>query len=103
MTESNKNHWYHIFFYPIFTPRGFLLRAGLITLIYFILHLAGFREYTIILSGNSPTDNPANTSASSLGCVYIVFYFAWILLAPILLLAVPFFAALNRLFPSRHQ
>ncbi len=101
MTETTNNHWYKIFSYPIFSPKGFLLRAGLLTLIYLVLHLAGLREYTIILSGNSPTDNPANTLASSLGCTYIVFYFAWILLVPVLLLAVPIFTVLNLLFPQK--
>ncbi len=105
MTEKNNNsrHWLKIFAYPIFSPKGFLLRAGIIALIFFILHIAGLREYTIILSGNSPTENPAQTLAGALGCIYIVFYFALILCAPILLIAAPIFAALTRLLPPKPQ
>jgi hypothetical protein len=95
MTEEKKTRWYKIFSYPIFSPTGFCLRAGLIALIYGILHLAGLREYTVILSGNSPTDNPANTLASSLGCIYIFFYFAFTFLVPILLIAALIFTGLN--------
>jgi hypothetical protein len=94
MTEKNNSSWSKWIFCPIFSPKGFLLRAGLIAVIYFIFHLAGLREYTVILSGNSPTDDPAHTYAGSLGCVYIVFCFAFILLVPILLIAAPVFAGL---------
>lgn len=70
----------------IFTPRGFLTRAVLCWLVFAILHLAGLREYTGLLTMTKPAGVPYLLAATG-ATTYIVFYLAAILLAPILAIA----------------
>lgn len=76
----------------LFSPRGFILRALVITAGYALAHFAGLREYTTFLSGTvSPGADPHTTAV--LGVVYLALYFAWTLGVPILLLAAGIFWA----------
>jgi hypothetical protein len=71
----------------IFSPRGFLLRAGVIGAAFLALHLAGLRDYASVLNG---TVGPASTgwkTSAFLGVAYLVVYMALVILAPILILA----------------
>ena len=52
------------------SARDLLQRAAAISVIFLLAHLAGFREYTGILA-----------------VIYIVFYLAFVVLAPVLVLA----------------
>ncbi len=65
------------------TARGLWTRAGLITLAYLVLSLAGVRHYTGFLSG-TPV---GGTGHLLLGCTYLVVHFAFVVVAPILALA----------------
>jgi hypothetical protein len=65
------------------TPRGLVLRAALIALVYAVLHLAGGRSCAAFLSG-TPVGGWA---ATLLGCAYVVFHFAFVIVAPILAIA----------------
>ncbi|HOT29931.1 MAG TPA: hypothetical protein PLU72_17275 [Candidatus Ozemobacteraceae bacterium] len=79
---------------PFFSPRGFLDRALMLFLLFAICHLAGLREYTCIISGTSPTGDPADTAASMLGIAYFATYSLALLAAPVFVIA----AALLKLF-----
>jgi hypothetical protein len=59
------------------------LRAGLIALAYLVMSVAGARQYTGFLSGTPVGD----TGALILGCTYLVVHFAFVVVAPILMLA----------------
>ena len=72
---------------PLFSPTGLLFRAALVTGVFLVFHLAGWREYTSILCGTSPTGNLADRHIQFLGGLYVLFYFATIILVPILVLA----------------
>ncbi len=72
---------------PVFSPRGLAARAALIALVYALLHLAGLREYTSILSGTLPTGDPKDYLAMTLGVVYVLVHLAFFLVAPVLVLA----------------
>lgn len=81
---------------PIFSPTGFLVRACVISLIFFVCHAFGLREYTTILSGTSPTGNVKDVMAIALGATYLVLYFAFVLGVPILILASVVFYGFQR-------
>ena len=54
------------------------------------------REYTTFLSGTSANVNLSWHTASFLGLIHLLLYVAFILLAPILLIAAGLLAAWNR-------
>jgi hypothetical protein len=72
---------------PLLSPRGLLLRAAFMLLVFALLHLAGARDYTSIFSGTSPTGEPAGTGATLLAVVYAGSYLASVVLAPVMILA----------------
>jgi hypothetical protein len=69
------------------SPKDLLQRAGAITVIYFILHLAGLREYTSVLNGTVGSVALGWKLSGFLAVIYILFYLALVVLAPILVLA----------------
>jgi hypothetical protein len=71
---------------PGFSPKGFVVRAAALALVYGLLSLAGLRETMSVLSLTYPEGSSREWSA--ICCVtYLVSYFLWILGVPILLLA----------------
>jgi hypothetical protein len=81
---------------PMLSPTGLLLRAGLLALVYLALHLAGWREYTSILCGTSPTGNLADRHAALCGLIYVLLHFTVVVGCPILVLAAGLLALVNR-------
>ena len=86
MSQQNRKWTHSLFTFTAFNAKGLLIRALIIAIVFFILHLAGLREYTSILSGTYPTGDSAATSAVFWGMVYIIVYFGFVLVAPILLI-----------------
>jgi hypothetical protein len=84
---------------PLLSPRGLLLRAAIVALVFAVAHAAGLRAYTSILSGTSPTGNPADGGAALLGCVYVFLYFAFVIAVPIALIAAGLMALAERVLP----
>ena len=76
------------------TVRPLLYRAALLTAMYLLVHLAGMRQYTSVLSGTA-SFGPLHRL---FGVIYIVFYGLFVVCVPILLLA----AALLALCTSSH-
>lgn len=68
-----------------FSPGFFLSRALFIALIYVIVNAAGLVEYTTFISGTVEGASP--TQAALLGLFYMMVYFAFVLVAPILVIA----------------
>ena len=77
---------------PLVSPRSFVVLAVVIAVLFGVAHAAGLREHTSILSG---TDHAAGSA--TLGLLYALLYFAFVLGAPILILAAAIFWALSRL------
>lgn len=69
------------------TPKDFLLRAAVIGVFFLVAHLAGLREYTSFLSGTVPSPDMGWQRAAFFGLVYLILYFTFVLLVPILLIA----------------
>ena len=78
-----------------FTPTGLLLRATLLAVIYLVLSAAGLRDFTGALSFSAPVGVPGPVAA--VGCAaYLVFYFSWVLVVPVLVIAAAMLAVVAR-------
>ncbi|MFC1706817.1 hypothetical protein ACFL59_08355 [Planctomycetota bacterium] len=79
---------------PAFTPQWLLLHAGLLLVIFTILHLLGLREYTSFLSGTTPAGEVFDDRLALQGAAYLLTYLATVVLVPILVLGSGIQAAL---------
>ena len=70
----------------LFSPAGFVVLAALIAGAYHVCHGLGWREYTCVLSGTPPVGDSSDLTWLRAG-IYVVFYFAYVLVVPILLIA----------------
>ncbi len=69
------------------SAKDMLQRAAAITVVYVILHLAGFREFTGILNGTIGSLSLGWNLSGFLAVIYIVFYLMFVILVPVLVLA----------------
>ncbi len=72
---------------PRLSPHGLLSCAAVLVLLFAIMHLAGLREYTTIISGTSPTGDLRDQSALSMGVLYIILYMVATMIVPVLAIA----------------
>jgi hypothetical protein len=79
------------------SPKDLVRRAAVIALVFLVIHLAGLREYTSILNGTPGSVEMSWRTSALLGLTYIFAYLAFVLLAPILLLAAAILAVWKRL------
>ncbi len=77
-------------------PRRLLIRAGIILLALGIAHVLGWREYLCVLSGAHPEPG-SGLVVPAAACLYLVAYFAAVLVAPVLLIAALVETVWNRL------
>lgn len=61
--------------------------AVLIVILFGIAHLAGLREHTSFLNGTTGSLDLGYENSALLGLLYVLLYFAVVLLVPILILA----------------
>jgi hypothetical protein len=78
--------------------RAFLVCAAVIGVLYGLAQLAGLREDTAILSGTSP---PGGAAGAALGVGYLALHFAWVVGAPVLVLAAGIYWALWKYVGTR--
>lgn len=86
---------------PLFSPRGFLLRAAALLVLFLIAHLAGWREHTSILCGTATSAAGWSRLGGTLGLVYVIVYSIAVVGVPILVLAAGLLALLQRLATKR--
>jgi hypothetical protein len=67
--------------------RDLLQRAGAIGGVFLVLHLAGFREFTGVLNGTIGSLTLGWNLSAFLAIIYILFYLAFVILVPVLVLA----------------
>jgi len=99
--DAERTGWRAVLHAPVFSPQGFLARAALIVFVFLLCHLVGLREHTSIICGTSPSGDTADRWSAALGVLYALFWFAFVLGVPILVLAAGVFAALLKLRPGR--
>lgn len=80
---------------PAFSPTGFLVRAAALALLYGLLSLFGLRGYMCVLSLTFPEGTPRGLSLFFC-LIYLLSYFSFILLVPILTIGAAIFAAARR-------
>ena len=88
-----KAFWNALHRTPMVSPRGFLVRAVALAVVFAICHAAGLREHTAVLSGTIE----AQPLQVTLGVVYVCAYLGFVLAAPALVIAAIVFAALTAL------
>jgi hypothetical protein len=72
---------------PLPSPGLFLEWAGFLTVLFLLANLAGLREFTSFLNGTIGSTTLNWQTAAFLGAVYVFVYLAFVLGAPILVLA----------------
>jgi len=87
MSERKKSPLRQLFGTRLFTPAGFLVRAGQLAIAFFVVTAIGLREYTSILCGTLPSgDSPYAPFQVILAAVYLVLYFSAVLVVPVLVI-----------------
>jgi hypothetical protein len=84
--------------FSLLTPSGLIARAALGVLAFIVLHAIGFRAYTTILSGTSPTGEQVAYVDMLKMVAYVLSYLFSTILAPILLIAAVLLTVLQRKF-----
>lgn len=97
MTDVRPRRWRALLRAPMFSPAGFLVRAGLLAMAYGVCHVAGLRERMSFLSGTPPATGTGTDPAwaMTLGAAYFFCYFAFVLVVPVLILAAGLLAVLG--------
>lgn len=85
------------------SPGSFLLCAITFTAVYMILHLAGLRAHTSVLCGTFAAERSEQIRGSFLAVIYILFYMATVIVAPILVIAAGIFQVLIKLRHGRQE
>lgn len=86
------------------SARDLLQRAAVISVLFLAVHLAGFREFTGVLNGTIGSLTLGWDLSAFLAVIYIVFYLAFVVLVPVLLLAAGILTIGRRLFrKSSHE
>jgi hypothetical protein len=92
LTQRMAEYWRADFF----SPRGFLVRAFVISAAFLAVHLAGLRNYTSVLNGTVGPGSAGWKTSAYFGVGYLVIYLAFVLLVPVLILAAGILAVWQR-------
>jgi len=68
------------------SPKDLLQRAGAISALFLVAHLAGFREFTSVLNGTIGSVAAGWKLSGFLALIYILLYLAFVILVPVLVL-----------------
>ena len=79
-----------------FSPAAFVVRAAVLTALFCISEILGFREYTSFLSGTSASLTLSWHTAAVLGLVHLLLYVGVILLVPCFLITAGLLAICGR-------
>ena len=85
------------------SPGSFLLCAVTFAGVYLVLHLAGLRASTSVLCGTFAAERTDQIRGSFLAVIYILFYMATVIVAPILVIAAGIFQVLIKLKHRRQE
>lgn len=71
----------------ILSPKGLLVRAAVLAVVFVILHLVGLRDFAGFLCGTLEAEEGMRELSALLGFVYVIMYLAFVVVAPILVIA----------------
>lgn len=80
----------------VFSAKYFLLRALALVVVFLVVQLAGFREYTTFLSGTVANPEVGFRLSAFYGMIYIALYLGTVVFAPIFVLAAGLLALWQR-------
>jgi hypothetical protein len=103
MSSSRENRIRRALRSRALSPVGLLLRALLIGLIFCICEGCGLRQHATFLSGTTAIPGANLHLSTFLGAIYLATYFAFVLLAPILVIAAVLLAGIDRCFGSKQN
>ena len=83
------------------SAKDLLQRAGALSAVFLLAHLAGFREYTGVLNGTIGSLSLGWNLSAFLAAIYIALYLAFVVLVPILILAAASLMAVQWYFRRR--
>lgn len=101
-----KRFWKSVLFRraEFMSARDMLQRAAAISVVYWVMQLAGFREFTGILNGTIGSLTLGWNLSAFLAVIYIGFYLLFVILVPVLVLAAGILTLWQRLHQkSRHE
>lgn len=78
------------------SPRSLLVTAAALAIAFGLSHLAGLRHYAGFLSGSAPASTGDGALPAAFGVLYVLLYFACVVIVPILALAAGILAVLTR-------
>lgn len=80
-----------------FSPKDFVRRALMISVIYLIASFTNLQEFTTVLNGTMGSVEMGWWSSACLGLASVLLYLAFVLIVPMLLLAAAFLAIWKRI------
>ena len=83
----NANRFWNFCSADFLSPKELIRHAVLIVLAFGVAHAFGLREYTSFLNGTTGSTELGYELSALLGLIYLLLYFATVLLVPILFLA----------------
>lgn len=83
LTKPRRAFWEAEFL----SPKDFVRHALLIVALFAIAHFCGLREHTAFLSGTSVSADTTLENSAYLGAIYLLLYFATVLLSPAMIIA----------------
>jgi len=86
----------HLWNAGAFSPPAFVVRATIISILFFVSEILGLREYTTFLSGTSANLNVSWQTAATVGLIHLLLYIGFVLLVPIFLITAGLLTAWNR-------
>ena len=89
--------------FSLLTPSGLIARAALGILVFIVLHVIGFRAYTTLLSGTSPTGEQVAYVDMLKMVAYVLSYLFTTMVAPILVIAAVVLTVLQKKFITCEQ
>ena len=85
------------------SAKDLLQRAIAISGLFLVVHLAGFREFTGVLNGTIGSLALGWNLSAFLAVIYIVFYLAFVILVPVLVLAAVILMIGSRFLENRKR
>ncbi|MFC1452908.1 hypothetical protein ACFLSJ_06140 [Verrucomicrobiota bacterium] len=71
----------------VFSPKGLIVRGGILAVLFLVSHAVGLREFTGFLSGTLEAGAGRREVLALLGFVYVILYLLFTVVVPVLFIA----------------
>lgn len=101
MNEITANQRTRFWSAEFFSAKDFVRHAGLLVIVFAVVHFCGLREFTSFLNGTTGSLGMDPDTAAFLGVLYVFSYLAAILGVPVLLIAAGIIAVWQKIRRAR--